>query len=105
MGEPPAISHNLIDFVAVSGLLSMGQRGKRKGYTKLTERLREILVGRLKTRGFKNLKEIRDFMRDEFEVDYGIRGVWALVRLRCKANLKTGRPTNKNQAVGEVEEF
>lgn len=105
MGEPPAISHNLIDFVAVSGLLSMGQRGKRRGYSNLMERQREILIERLKTKGFKNLKEIRDFMRDEFEEDYGIRGVWALVRLRRKTKLNTGRLRNKNQGAKEVGEF
>jgi transposase len=74
------------------------------GTPKLSPGGQEQLLERLKKGDISSLEQARNYLEQEFGVNYTIGGVSYLFK-RLKVKLKTCRPTNVNQDPAQIEEF
>jgi len=72
-------------------------RGSQTGLQELRQKLQED--------GFADLKGAQRWLEERFGVHYSLSGVWYLVRVELKAELKTGRPQSAKQDPQAVEAF
>ena len=86
------------------GLSKLCQNNYVGRKAKLSRAEQEQLRERLRFDDIGTLKQARNYLKEEFSVDYSIGGVSALFQ-RMKVKLKTGRPSNVKQDTEQREEF
>lgn len=87
----------------LAALLEVRQQGRRP--VRIGEAGLADLQARLAGEGFADLKEAQAYLDEKHGAQYTLGGVWYLVRVVCKAKLKTGRPRAVRQDVGAMRDF
>jgi len=88
----------------VGGVAALTVSNYAGGTAKLSDTEQRQLVERLKKDDISSLEKARNYLEQEFGVNYTIGGVSYLFK-RLKVKLKTGRPTHINRDATQIEEF
>ena len=88
----------------LAALLAIGQRRGRRP-VRIGEAGLADLQARLAREGFADLRSVQAYLAAAYGERYTLSGVWYLVRVECKAKLKTGRPRAVQQNAQAVRDF